>query len=203
VQCADRLAGSATQCADRLAASAAQHAETLDRSAKDTVGRLQDGLEKLAELLVEALHRHGEVLTQGEKALAEENREHLSEVQAALGKAMVEASQRQERLVEQSEHLLKEMQIGLVEAAGASVRQQEELIRQGNVLLKVVDATGQVAKLEDTLNKNLATLQSGFNFEEMALALSAAIQLFSARMGTPPGGRAAKFGGEGPVQQAA
>jgi biopolymer transport protein ExbB/TolQ len=203
VQYAERLAASATQCADCLATSAAQHAEVLDRGGQETVGRLRDGLEKLAELLVEALHRHGEVLTQGETALAEENREHLSEVQAALGKAMVEAAQRQEHLVAQSEHLLKEMQIALVEAAGASVRQQEELVRQGSVLLKVVDATGQVAKLEDTLNKNLATLQSGYNFEESALALSAAIQLFTARMGTPQGGRAAQIGGEGPVHQAA
>ena len=173
----------AARHADRLAASAHQHAERLDCGAQQTVGQLRDGLEKLAELLVDALHRHGEVLTAGEKELAQENRQHLAEVQAALGQSMVVATERQEHLVRQSEHLLNEMQIALVEAAGATVRQQEELVRQGDVLLKVVDATGQVRKLEAALNQNLAAVQKAHSFEEMALSLSAAIQLLGARIG--------------------
>jgi hypothetical protein len=166
-----------------LGEGALQHAEKLDRSAHETVGRLREGLEKLAELLVEALHRHGEVLTAGESELAEANRQHLSEVGAALGTSMVVAAERQEHLVRQSEHLLKEMQVALVEAAGATLRQQEELVRQGDVLLKVVNATGQIKKLEGALNHNLAAVQRVHNFEEMALNLSAAIQLLSARLG--------------------
>jgi hypothetical protein len=180
---AERLAGSAVQHSDRLAASATQHADQLNHSAQETVGRLREGLEKLAELLVDALHRHGEVLTRGERELAEENRQHLSEVQAALGTAMAQAADRQEHLVAQSEHLLKEMQIALVEAAGATVRQQEELVRQGAVLLKVVDATGQITKLENALNENLVAVGKAHSFEEMAISLSAAIQLLSARLG--------------------
>jgi biopolymer transport protein ExbB/TolQ len=185
-QHADRLSASTAQHADRLVKSAAEHAAQLDRmdhSAQETVGRLREGLEKLAELLVEALHRHGEVLTASEKELAEGNRQHLTEVEAALGQAMVTAADRQEQLVRQSEHLLKEMQIALVEAAGASVQQQEQLIRQGDVLLKVVDATGQIKMLEAVLNKNLAAVNKAHSFEEMAINLSAAIQLLSARLG--------------------
>jgi biopolymer transport protein ExbB/TolQ len=190
--------------ASHLSASAAEHGQWLERSANETTDRLRDGLEKLAELLVDALHRHGEVLTTSEKELARENRQHLSEVQAALGDSMVVAAERQEHLVRQSEHLLKEMQIALVEAAGATVRQQEELVRQSDILLRVVDATGQVTKLEDSLNQNLAALQQTYNFEETAVALTAAIQLFSARVGnTSASGRGAKITGEGPVHQAA
>lgn len=189
--------------ADRLTASAAQHAEKLDRSAQDTVGRLREGLERLAELLVEALQRHGEVLTVSEQELAEENRQHLSAVEAALGQAMVVAADRQEQLIEQSEHLLKEMQIALVEAAGATVRQQEQLVRQGDVLLKVVDATGQVKKLEEVLHQNLVTVQQAHNFEEMALNLSAAIQLLSARLGRPYAARAREVAGGDAASQAA
>jgi biopolymer transport protein ExbB/TolQ len=162
---------------------AVRHAEKLDRSAQETVGRLRDGMEKLGELLVDALHRHGEVLTNGEKELAQANQQHLSEVEAALGRSMVVAAERQEHLVRQSEQLLKEMQIALVEAAGTSLKQQEELVRQGEVLLKVVSATGQIKKLEGALNHNLAAVQRVYNFEEMALNLSAAIQLLSARLG--------------------
>jgi hypothetical protein len=182
-QHADRIAESAAEHANRISASTLDHAERLDRGGQDVVGRLRDGLEKLAELLVDALHRHGEVLTANEKELAEGNRQHVSEVQAALGQAMVVAADRQELLVRQSENLLKEMQIALVETAAASVRQQEELVRQGDVLLKVVDATGQVARLEETLNQNLAALQKAHSFEEASVALAAAIQLFNARLG--------------------
>jgi len=177
------VADSASKHAERLTASAVQHAERLDNSAHSTIGHLREGLEKLAELLVEALHRHGEVLTAGEKELAGENRQHLSEVQAALGQSMVIAAERQEHLVRQSEHLLKEMQIALVEAAGATMRQQEELVRQGDVLLKVVDATGQIKKLEEVLGQNLAAVHHAGSFEEMVLNLSAAIQLLCARLG--------------------
>jgi biopolymer transport protein ExbB/TolQ len=169
--------------ADRLEASASQHVEKLNRGAEETSARLRHALEKLGELLVEALERHGEVLTKSEQELAEGNRQHHSEVEAALGRSMVTAAERQEQLVQQSEELLREMQVALVEAAGATVRQQEQLIRQGDVLLKVVDATGQIRKLEESLNANLAAVGRAHNFEEMALSLSAAIQLLGARLG--------------------
>jgi biopolymer transport protein ExbB/TolQ len=162
------------------------YADKLSRSSQDTVGHLREGLEKLAELLVESLHRHGEVLTASEKELAEENRRHLSEVEAALGESMVVAAERQENLIKQSENLLKEMQIALVEAAEATVRQQEQLVRQGDVMLKVVGATGQVKQLEDSLNANLNALVNTQHFDEMALNLTAAIQLLCARMGYAP-----------------
>lgn len=168
--------------ADRLTASAAEHTNRLDRSAQDTTGRLREGLEKLAELLVEALHQHGEVLTNGEKELADENRQHLSEVETALTNAMVMASERQERLIRQSEGVLQEMQTALVDAAENTVRQQEQLVKQGEVLLRVVDASGQIKRLEDTLNENLAAVQRAGNFEDMALNLSAAIQMLGARV---------------------
>ncbi len=171
--------------ADRIEKSASQHVERLNRGADETAARLRQGMEKLGELLVEALERHGEVLTKGERELAEGNRQHLSEVEAALGRSMVTAAERQERLIRQSEELLKEMQVALVEAAGATVRQQEQLVRQGDVLLKVVDATGQITRLEESLDQNLAAVRQAHNFEEMALNLSAAIQLLGARLGHP------------------
>jgi biopolymer transport protein ExbB/TolQ len=177
------LGQNALRHADRIEASSREHVERLDRSAQEMVGRLREGLEKVAELLVDALERHGEVLTSSEKELAEQNREHLSEVEAALGRSMVEAAQRQEQLVRQSENLLKEMQVSLVEAAGATVRQQEQLVRQGDVLLKVVDATGQIRKLEEVLTDNLAAVRQAHSFEDMAVNLSAAIQLLSSRLG--------------------
>lgn len=180
------LGQNAMKHADRVQTCCDKQVDMLDRNTQESVARLRDGLEKLGELLVEALERHGEVLTKTEKELADENRQHLSEVESALGNAMVVAADRQENLIRQSEHLLKEMQVALVEAAGATVRQQEQLIRQSDVLLKVVDSTGQITKLEESLTQNLAAINKAHSFEEMAVNLSAAIQLLSARLGQLP-----------------
>ena len=95
---------------------------------------------------------------------------------------MVVAADRQEKLVRQSESVLREMQQALVSAAGATIDHQQELVKQGEVLLKVVDSTGQVQRLEDSLNRNLSSLARGHNFEETLMSLSAAIQLLSARV---------------------
>lgn len=146
------------------------------------LGNLREGLERMAELLVEALQKHGETLTEAEGELASENRRHLTEVEAAMGEAMVVAADRQEKLVRQSESVLREMQQALVAAAGATIDHQNELVKQGEVLLKVVESTGQVQRLEDSLNRNLASLGRGHNFEETLMSLSAAIQLLSARV---------------------
>lgn len=172
-----------TKQVDVLGLAIQSQSEQVQQGASDLIGRLRSGLETMAELLVEALHKHGETLTRSEEELAQENRRHLSEVEAALGEAMVLSSDRQEKLISQSEKLLTEMQASLASAASASVEQQEQLVRQGEILLKVVDATGQVKELEDSLNKNLSTLGRTHNFEETLLSLSAAIQLLSARMG--------------------
>ncbi|MCC7475499.1 MAG: MotA/TolQ/ExbB proton channel family protein [Pirellulales bacterium] len=200
---AESINQGAKQHVDRLVASSAQHAEQLDLSTQVTTDRLREGLEKLAELLIEALERHGEVLTASEKELAAENRQHLTEVEAALGIAMTNAAERQERLIQQSEHLLKEIQVALVEAASATVEQQEQLIRQADVLLKVVDATGHIRKLEESLSSNLNAVQNAHNFEEMALNLSAAIQLLSARLGHPLHVRSLDLAGGEAANQAA
>jgi biopolymer transport protein ExbB/TolQ len=198
------LGQNALKHADRIQTSTDKQVELIDRGAQESVTRLRDGLEKLGELLVEALERHGEVLTKTEKELADENRQHLSEVEAALGNSMVIAAERQENLIRQSEHLLKEMQVALVEAAGATIRQQEQLVRQSDVLLKVVDSTGQITRLEESLAENLATVGKAHDFEEMALNLSAAIQLLSARLRhTTPGGRNRDNPGDEGASQAA
>jgi hypothetical protein len=201
---AQSLNEGALKLVERLDAGASQHAEQLDRSSQQTVARLREGLEKVAELLIEALERHGEVLTANEKELAEQNRQHLSEVEAALGASMAGAAERQENLIRQSENLLKEMQIALVESAAAMARQQEQLVRQGDVLLKVVDATGQIKSLEETLAENLAAVQKTHSFEEMAINLAAAIQLLSARLGHyPSSARLREVAGGDPAKEAA
>jgi len=109
--------------------------------------------------LTQSLQRHAAELTAAERAIAEQNRQHWGQVQEALKQTTAHLAQ-----------------------------QQAELARQGDVLLKVVEATGQIAQLEHTLNRNLQSLGGARNFEETVVSLAAAIQLLSARLGQLPGG---------------
>jgi biopolymer transport protein ExbB/TolQ len=143
-------------------------------------------IERHSSALATALERHTAVLTESEHELAEENRRHLSDVEAALGEAMLVAASRQEKLIQSSEDLLKEMQISLVDSAGTAVAQQEQLIKQGEVLLRVVEATGQIKRLEESLNKNLAAVTQTRDFAELIDTLSATLALLSARLGRGP-----------------
>ena len=58
--------------------------------------------------------------------------------------------------------------------------------KQGEVLGQVVEATGNVIKLEEALNENLQSLAGSKNFEETVMSLSAAIHLLNTRLGQIP-----------------
>jgi len=179
---------------EALAAGLTDHAQSLNDGVAKHTADLENLLVRHAEILsenidhhtaalVESLEHHTAVITQTETNLAAENRRCLGELAGALGEAVVLGATRQEKLIKQSEDLLRDMQTALVEAAGTTVAQQEQLIRQGDVLLKVVEATGQVRRLEEALNSNLASLAASHHFKETVVGLSAALQLLSANLG--------------------
>lgn len=87
---------------------------------------------------------------------------------------------------EQRQRTIGDLKLALDHFSTALVGQQTELARQGDVLLQVVDATGQVARLEEALNRNLQALAGERNFEETLHSLSAAIHLLTARLGGAP-----------------
>jgi chromosome segregation ATPase len=171
--------------AEKLNEGVREHAERLAQDTRTTMDQLQQGLDRWAEMLVEGVEKHGRALTEAERELAQENRRHLSEVEAAWGEAIAVAADRQDQLAQQGESLLHEIQVTSSEMTRAAFGQQEQLIKQGEILLRVVEATGQIKKLEDGLNQNLAALVQTCNFDEGMLNLSAAIQLLSARLGHP------------------
>jgi biopolymer transport protein ExbB/TolQ len=122
-----------------------------------------------------SLKQHAVELTAAEKIIAEQNRRHWGQVQQALEQT--------------TKHLAE---------------QQTELTRQTEVLLKVVEATGEITQLEDSLNRNLNGLAGAKYFEETVLSLSAAIQLLSARLSQLPlEGRSIELPRNKPMVQAA
>jgi hypothetical protein len=54
--------------------------------------------------------------------------------------------------------------------------------QQSELLGRVVEATGEVASLEQALNSNLNQLQETRQFEDAVISLSAAIQILSTRI---------------------
>jgi len=190
-QWSEVLASTASTLDEALSSSVVEgltrHAEALNEGVTRHAGDLEQTLIRHAELLNDGLIQHTSALTEAETQLAEENRRHLGDVEAAVGEAMLVSSSRQEKLIRQSETLLKDMQVALVESAGSTVAQQEQLIKQGDILLRVVEATGQIKHLETALNKNLNALAGSHDFQQTAAGLSAVVQLLGAQLGTSLG----------------
>jgi hypothetical protein len=160
-----------------------RHAKSLNAGVEQHTKTLEDTLIRHAAFLNEGLEQHAQALTKAEAEMAQENRRHLADVEAAVGEAMIVASNRQEKLVAKSEQLLREMQTALVDSASASLAQQEQLMRQGDALLKAIEATNQIKQLEETLNDNLQSLAVTQNFEQTIDELSAVLQLLGAHLG--------------------
>jgi hypothetical protein len=171
---AHAINGGLAKLNENLQTTLVRHAQILGENIDQHTGALADSLE-----------HHTAVIAETEKSLAAEGRRHLTDMEATLGETMLLNATRQEKLIATSESVLKEMQGALVESAGAAVAQQEQLIKQSDVLLKVVDATGQVRKLEEALNSNLLSLAASHNFEQTATSLAAAVQLLSVRLRQP------------------
>ncbi len=107
----------------------------------------------LGGALAESLKIHAQQLGVAEQSAAEKSRQHWQQVQQSQ-------SQQTEKL-------------GSLQAAMA---------RQGEVLGRAVEAAGEVTRLEEALNRNLAALSGATNFEQTVLSLAAAIQLLNARL---------------------
>ena len=144
-------------CTSSLQTQAERVGVQVESSLDRVATKMDAAVSRFQTSLVDAVSNHTTILSACEKQIADENRRHFSEVQLAL-----------------------------VESASAAIEQHEQLVKQGEVLLRVVDATGQIKRLESALNDNLSTLAGSQNFEQTVTTLAAAVQLLSARLG---GGR--------------
>lgn len=112
----------------------------------------------LTASLAEALKLHARELATAEQLSAEKNRQQWNGVQAAL-----------------------------VQAAEAIRSMHDALATKAEVLARAVEAAGQVARLEEALNRNLSALAGAKHFEQTVLSLTAAIHLLNGRLAPLPG----------------
>lgn len=104
-------------------------------------------------------------------------------INAALERYTDRMTQAEQRAAEQLRHRWEQWQVALSENARILHSQQQEIAKQGEVMKQVVEATGDVIKLEQALNDNLGALAGSKNFEDTVMSLSAAIQLLTTKLG--------------------
>jgi biopolymer transport protein ExbB/TolQ len=80
---------------------------------------------------------------------------------------------------------------------------QTSVTRQAEVLQQAVTAVGEVARLEDALNRNLSALAGAKHFEQTVMSLAAAINMLGARLAETPTPTAIKLDGNRRAVQAA
>jgi len=111
----------------------------------------------LSGALAENLKLHARAIAAAEQSQAERNYQHWEQVQRSL-----------------------------VQSTEATAALQKGIAGQADVLGRACEAAADVARLEDSLNRNLAALAGSKNFEQTVMSLAAAIHLLNARLGETP-----------------
>ncbi len=138
---------------------------------------------KLWQTTIDAAHEHWSQLSaasgqQLQTALA-------GALEHTLVKHAAEMARVERASSDQTRQRWEQLQTALSNNARMMQTQQQEMIKQGEVMAKAVEATGDVIRLEKSLNENLKALSGAKNFEDTVMSLSAAIHLLSTRLDGP------------------
>ncbi len=107
----------------------------------------------LTAALTESLETFAREIADAEQTGARQNQQHWSQVQQAQ-----------------------------MQQTQATASLQASMADQADVLRRAVEASGEVARLEEALNRNLAALAGAKHFEQTVMSLSAAIHLLNAQL---------------------
>lgn len=168
-----------------------------DRAALELAGRFEQlgasrdpvvaSVTKMSTALVKAIEKMGEQQAEVWRATVDQTGRVFSDslgqtLTSSLGSFAESLRQVESGALEHLQTRLSHWQKALDQNAALLVAQQQEILRQSELLAQVAGATGDVAKLETVLNRNLETLAGSKNFEDTVMSLSAAIQLLSTRL---------------------
>ena len=148
---------------------------------------LQDLIQKQADIwdqAISASHSRyammaSESATQMKSTLALAMRENVETHAQALAKA-------EQELMQNSKRQIQEVAKTIKESVAAMGEFQSGMVHQSEVLRDVINATGDIAKLESQLNRNLSSLAEARYFEETLNSLAAAIHLLSSKQVSQP-----------------
>jgi len=148
---------------------------------------LQDLIQKQADIwdqAISASHSRyaqmaSESATQMKTTLALTMRENVEMHAQALVRA-------EKDLMQSSKHQVLEAARTINESMAALREFQTGMVYQSELLRDVINATGDIAKLETQLNQNLSSLAEARYFEETLNSLAAAIHLLSSKQSGQP-----------------
>ncbi|GAA4426492.1 MotA/TolQ/ExbB proton channel family protein [Bremerella cremea] len=153
------------------------------KMAERTIQTTQDLVVRQTELwrdTVSTAHQHWQrLLTTSTDQMETALHNALSESLKTHAEALASA---QQHSMQQSSEQLNGVIDALYQVSSSIHSQHEQMTEQGTILLKVVEATGEVASLEESLNRNLASLAGKQHFEETVQSLAATIHLLNSRM---------------------
>lgn len=168
-----------------------------ERAARELAGRFEQlgasrdpvvaAVTRMSGTLVQSIETLGKKQAEAWAAASEETgrlfAQSLSEtLEGTLGQFAQAVSGQEAALLDQLQTRLGYWQAALEKNAELLAAQQQEILRQSELLAQVASATGDVARLEAVLNRNLETLAGSKNFEDTVVSLSAAIQLLTTRL---------------------
>ncbi len=165
--------------ADPQASAVRRMGEVVVRATETLVQRQS----QLWQETIGAAHQHWSQLSSHTAQQAEAT--ITAALEASLSKHAGQLVASERSTMDQNRRHWDQLQQALVKATDTMAQQQAELVHQGQIMLKVIEATGEVKRLEDQLNSNLAALSGAKYFEDTVTSLAAAIQLLSTRLGLP------------------
>lgn len=172
--------------------------ETIQPTPEGQLTAVRRMMETLIHKTDELVQRQAEIWkssmeTAGQRwtTLADSTQKQLQNALASAMSETFQALQRQWTAAEQTatqenRRHWERVQQSLSQQTQALAELQKQIGKQVEVLTRAVEATGQIARLEETLNRNLAALTSSGHFEQALASLSAAIHLLHARLGQVP-----------------
>jgi biopolymer transport protein ExbB/TolQ len=156
-------------------------------------------IQRLARELIQAneklVTRQSEIwkasIDAAQEKWSQSSRESADQVRSGLSAALEQSLQSFSQRLAQTESVASDQvrqrweqwQTALSNNARMMQTQQQEISRQSELMARIVEATGDVMKLESSLNQNLQALAGSQNFEDTVMSLAAAIHLLNTRLG--------------------
>jgi hypothetical protein len=160
-----------------MAATLGDHAQQLGVMR----GELLKGYELVSRELAASLSKSREAQQQQQEAANRQLGDLWASVHNDICSLQSELRTQTERTVQSMTQQSEVWQVGLKEGTSAIQGQLQEMQKQGEILLCVVEQEEHLARVQELLAENIATVASADTLEETLHSLNAAVHLLTAR----------------------
>ena len=171
-------------CFESVGSSKDPHVLSIQRMAHEVIRTSENLVRRQSEIwqqTIDAAQQRWSTTAENE---ADQIRNTLGDaLEESLGSFAQRIAETQQDAADQAGKRWEQWQTALSQNARILQTQQQELSKQGEVMARAVEATGEVIRLETSLNRNLKSLAGAKNFEDTVMSLAAAIHLLNTRLG--------------------